>query len=152
MGMMISLVSIHDGKMGMVIDFGGYEGYKEMRVVSWAGMKVGFFNECLIPSIDLTNDIAIKSTSSAVPKSMSNQSFKEIVGSMALHSRTKLPSHQNVKLTLGSSSPGSVHRHLTFGPIFSITSNLTIPPSTRSSSLTFTSSAKPSYPSPRRYK
>ena len=41
MGMMISLVSIHDGKMGMVIDFGGYEGYKEMRVVSWAGMKVG---------------------------------------------------------------------------------------------------------------
>ena len=31
MGMMINLVSIQDEKMGMVIDFGGCEGYKEMR-------------------------------------------------------------------------------------------------------------------------
>ena len=34
MGMMISFVSIQDGKMGMVIEFGGYEGYREMGVVS----------------------------------------------------------------------------------------------------------------------
>ena len=41
MGMMISLVSIQEGKISMVIEFGGYEGYREMRVVSWAGVKVG---------------------------------------------------------------------------------------------------------------
>ena len=34
MGMMISFVSIQDGKMGMVIEIGGYEGYREMGVVS----------------------------------------------------------------------------------------------------------------------
>lgn len=65
--------------------------------------------------------------------------LEEIVGSMALRSLTRLPSRQKVKLARGNSSPGSVQRHLTSGPIFSITSNLTIPPSTRSSSPTFTS-------------
>lgn len=67
------------------------------------------------------------------------QTFEDIVGSMALRSLTKLPSRQNVRLARGNRSPGSVQRHLTSGPIFSITSNLTIPPSTRSSSPTFTS-------------
>lgn len=61
------------------------------------------------------------------------------MGSIAFRSRTRLPFLQKVKLARGSNSPGSVQRHLTSGPIFSITSNLTIPPSTRSSSPTLTS-------------
>ena len=69
------------------------------------------------------------------------QTLEEMVGSIALRSRTRLPSLQKVKLARGSNSPGSVHRHLTSGPIFSITSNLTIPPSTRSSSPTLTSAS-----------
>ena len=69
------------------------------------------------------------------------QTFEEIVGSMAFLSRTRLPFLQNVRLALGSINPGSVQRHLTSGPIFSITSNLTIPPSTKSSSPTLTSVA-----------
>lgn len=70
------------------------------------------------------------------------QTFEEIVGSIALRSLTNLPSRQNVRLARGKRSPGSVQRHLTSGPIFSITSNLTIPPSTRRSSPTFTSAVK----------
>lgn len=37
MGMMRSLVSIQDGKIGMVIKFGGYEGHREMRVAICMG-------------------------------------------------------------------------------------------------------------------
>uniref|UniRef100_A0A0A9G5J0 Uncharacterized protein n=1 Tax=Arundo donax TaxID=35708 RepID=A0A0A9G5J0_ARUDO len=86
----------------------------------------------------------MKSTPSAIPKSMSSQSFDEIVGSIAFLSRTTLPSRQIVRLARGSNKPGSVQQHFTSGPNFSITSNLAIPPSTNSSSPTFTSSAKPS--------
>ncbi|KAK2456007.1 pyruvate kinase isozyme A, chloroplastic [Trifolium repens] len=67
------------------------------------------------------------------------KTFEEIVGSMAFFSRTKLPFLQKVRFALGSNKPGSVQRHFTSGPIFSMTSNLTIPPSTKSSSPTFTS-------------
>lgn len=69
--------------------------------------------------------------------------LEEIVGSMALRSRTRFPSLQKVKLALGSSNPGSVQRHLTSGPNFSITSNRTIPPSTSSSSPGRTSARHP---------
>lgn len=68
--------------------------------------------------------------------------FDEIVGSMALRSRTRLPSRQKVRLARGSNRPGSVQRHLTSGPIFSMTSNCTIPPSTSSSSPTLTSGSQ----------
>lgn len=70
---------------------------------------------------------------------VAKQTLEEIVGSMALRSRTNLPSRQKVRLARGKSNPGSVQQHFTSGPIFSITSNLTIPPSTRSSSPTLTS-------------
>ena len=65
--------------------------------------------------------------------------FEDIVGSIAFRACTRLPFLQKVRFARGNSKPESVQRHLTSGPILSITSNLTIPPSTRSSSPTFTS-------------
>lgn len=65
--------------------------------------------------------------------------LEEIVGSMAFRSRTKLPSRQKVRLARGSNKPGSVQRHFTSGPTFSITSNLAMPPSTSNSSPILTS-------------
>ena len=65
--------------------------------------------------------------------------LEEMVGSIAFLSLTRRPSLQNVRLARGSSRPGSVHLHLTSGPIFSITSNRTMPPSTTNSSPILTS-------------
>lgn len=65
--------------------------------------------------------------------------LEEMVGSMALCSWTRLPFLQKVRLARGSNNPGSVQQQMTSGPIFSVTTNLTIPPSTRSSSPTFIS-------------
>ena len=62
-----------------------------------------------------------------------------MVGSIAFRSLTRRPSLQNVRLARGRSRPGSVHLHLTSGPIFSITSKRTMPPSTTNSSPTLTS-------------
>ena len=65
--------------------------------------------------------------------------FEDIVGSMALRSLTTRPPLQNVRFARGNKRPGSVHLHFTSGPIFSVTSNLTIPPSTIKLSPTRTS-------------
>ncbi len=62
-----------------------------------------------------------------------------MVGSMTFFSRTMEPPRQKVRVARGRRRPESVHRHLTSGPIFSTTSNCTIPPSTNSSSPTFKS-------------
>lgn len=62
------------------------------------------------------------------------RTLEEMVGSMALRPRTRTPLRKKVTLARGSSSPGSVTRHTTSGPILDSTSKRTMPPSTLTSS------------------
>ena len=86
----------------------------------------------------------MKSTFSAMAKSMSSQSLADRTGSMALRARTTAPSRRKVRLARDRMMPGSTTVARTSGPALAVTSRETMPPSTMTMSPGTTSSTKAS--------